>query len=232
MALIRSVAALPHPKAVMLGNHDAWWVGGWVGEKLEGRDGLEVVVSGVDGRWQGAGVYFSLLPTRPTRRAACPQVLPHPARPAAVPSCPGGGHNAGSARRACCRRRGQGCVVVALFWVVWLGRHRPAARLVLLQHLSPWCPPSHHGGPPSTRRASPWSLLPPPRLAGSGSTPAIAAQLDALGGDHVGYASKRFPALGLTLLGGRPFSKGGRQWSDIAGVWAGRARAGYAAGRL
>lgn len=41
-------------------------------------------------------------------------------------------------------------------------------------------------------------------LAG-GSTPAIAKQLTALGADHVGYASKRFPHLGLSLLGGRPF---------------------------
>ena len=50
-----------------------------------------------------------------------------------------------------------------------------------------------------------------------GSTPAIARQLDALGGDHIGYSSKRFPELGLTMVGARPFSKGGKQWSDVAG---------------
>lgn len=55
-----------------------------------------------------------------------------------------------------------------------------------------------------------------PRHA-AGSTPAISEQLAALGGDHIGYGRKRFPALGLTLLGGRPFSKGGKQWSDVAG---------------
>ncbi|PRW59109.1 metallophosphoesterase [Chlorella sorokiniana] len=49
-----------------------------------------------------------------------------------------------------------------------------------------------------------------------GSTPAIARQLDALGTDHIGYSSKRFPELGLTLVGARPFSKGGKQWSDVA----------------
>lgn len=55
-----------------------------------------------------------------------------------------------------------------------------------------------------------------PRCAG-GSTPAIAAQLQALGDDHIGYSSKRFDHLGLSLLGARPFSKGGKQWSDVAG---------------
>ncbi len=59
---------------------------------------------------------------------------------------------------------------------------------------------------------------PPP----GGSTPAIARQLDALGSDHVGYSSKRFPELGLTLVGARPFSKGGKQWSDVAGEQQGR----------
>ena len=62
-------------------------------------------------------------------------------------------------------------------------------------------------------------------LAG-GSTPAIAKQLAALGDDHIGYASKRFPQLGLTLVGARPFSKGGKQWSDVAGALPGRARRG------
>ncbi|KAI7839666.1 hypothetical protein COHA_006475 [Chlorella ohadii] len=57
-----------------------------------------------------------------------------------------------------------------------------------------------------------FSEAPPP----GGSTPAIARQLDALGSDHVGYSSKRFPELGLTLVGARPFSKGGKQWSDVA----------------
>ncbi|KAL4434484.1 hypothetical protein ABPG75_000925 [Micractinium tetrahymenae] len=53
-----------------------------------------------------------------------------------------------------------------------------------------------------------------------GSTLAIAAQLEVLGEDHVGFSSKRFPHLGLTLLGGRPFSKGGKQWSDIADFYS------------
>ncbi|PSC67882.1 metallophosphoesterase [Micractinium conductrix] len=113
VALIRSVAALPHPKAVMLGNHDAW---------------------------------FSLTPRGRQRYLR--------ALAAGTTLAARGGHAAGGGDK------------------------------------------------------------------GSGSTPAIAAQLDALGGDHVGYASKRFPALGLTLLGGRPFSKGGRQWSDIADFYA------------
>ncbi|KAL4419082.1 hypothetical protein ABPG77_002223 [Micractinium sp. CCAP 211/92] len=53
-----------------------------------------------------------------------------------------------------------------------------------------------------------------------GSTPAIAAQLQALGDDHIGYSSKRFDHLGLSLLGARPFSKGGKQWSDVADFYA------------
>lgn len=57
-------------------------------------------------------------------------------------------------------------------------------------------------------------------FSAGGSTPAISAQLQALGPDHLGYCSKRLPNLGLTLLGGRPFSKGGKQWSDVADFYA------------
>ena len=66
----------------------------------------------------------------------------------------------------------------------------------------------------------------PPGTAG-GSTPAIRQQLEALGESDVGYACRRFPQLGLSVIGGRPFSRGGTDWKIVAGVsWWGAWGAG------
>lgn len=48
------------------------------------------------------------------------------------------------------------------------------------------------------------------------SPTAVADQLAALNEQHVGYTSTRFPDLGLSVVGGRPFSKGGPRWDDVA----------------
>ncbi len=40
----------------------------------------------------------------------------------------------------------------------------------------------------------------------------VQAQLDLLGDCHVGYGCKNFPALGLSVVGARPFSWGGTSW--------------------
>jgi uncharacterized protein (TIGR04168 family) len=40
----------------------------------------------------------------------------------------------------------------------------------------------------------------------------VQQQLDLLGESHVGYAKLDFPTLGLTVVGGRPFSWGGSAW--------------------
>ncbi len=40
----------------------------------------------------------------------------------------------------------------------------------------------------------------------------VQQQLDLLGDSHVGYGKLDFPALNLTVVGGRPFSWGGPQW--------------------
>jgi uncharacterized protein (TIGR04168 family) len=40
----------------------------------------------------------------------------------------------------------------------------------------------------------------------------VQQQLDLLGEVHVGYGKLDFPALGLTVVGGRPFSWGGSEW--------------------
>ncbi|GAB4341260.1 MAG: hypothetical protein Fur0042_02600 [Cyanophyceae cyanobacterium] len=42
----------------------------------------------------------------------------------------------------------------------------------------------------------------------------VQQQLDLLGGDHVGYGSKAVPRLGLSVVGGRPFSWGGDDWKN------------------
>jgi uncharacterized protein (TIGR04168 family) len=42
----------------------------------------------------------------------------------------------------------------------------------------------------------------------------VQAQLDLLGPAHVGYGQLDFPELGLTVVGGRPFSWGGSDWKN------------------
>ena len=42
----------------------------------------------------------------------------------------------------------------------------------------------------------------------------VQQQLEALGEAHVGYGKLDFPALGLTVVGGRPFSWGGSEWKN------------------
>lgn len=42
----------------------------------------------------------------------------------------------------------------------------------------------------------------------------VQQQLDLLGEAHVGYGKLDFPALGLTVVGGRPFSWGGSTWKN------------------
>ena len=42
----------------------------------------------------------------------------------------------------------------------------------------------------------------------------VQVQLDLLGETHVGYGKLDFPALGLTVVGGRPFSWGGPEWKN------------------
>ncbi len=44
----------------------------------------------------------------------------------------------------------------------------------------------------------------------------VQAQLDLLGTAHVGYGKLDLPALGLTVVGGRPFSWGGSDWTNDA----------------
>eukprot|EP00887_Chlorella_sp_A99_P000635 scaffold5.g635.t1 len=72
-----------------------------------------------------------------------------------------------------------------------------------------------------------WDAPPAPAPAAVGgdgapstsSRDGVGRQLDALGGSHVGYSSRRFPRLGLSVVGGRPFSKGGAAWSDVAAFY-------------
>jgi len=42
----------------------------------------------------------------------------------------------------------------------------------------------------------------------------VQQQLDSLGAAHVGYSYLDFPALGLSVVGGRPFSWGGSDWKN------------------
>ena len=40
----------------------------------------------------------------------------------------------------------------------------------------------------------------------------VQLQMDLLGEAHVGFGKREFPELGLTIVGGRPFSWGGSKW--------------------
>lgn len=42
----------------------------------------------------------------------------------------------------------------------------------------------------------------------------VQQQLDLLGDAHVGYGRQEFPKLGVTVVGGRPFSWGGSEWKN------------------
>ena len=44
----------------------------------------------------------------------------------------------------------------------------------------------------------------------------VQQQLDLLGSSHVGYSKLDFPHLGMTVVGGRPFSWGGSEWRSEA----------------
>jgi len=48
---------------------------------------------------------------------------------------------------------------------------------------------------------------------------AVRTMLSTLGSDHIGFGAKHFEELGVAVVGGRPFSKGGKQWSDVASFY-------------
>ena len=56
-------------------------------------------------------------------------------------------------------------------------------------------------------------------ITATSSTSTINEILDIFGDTHVGFSSCPFPELGVTFVGGRPFSKGGKRWSDIAAFY-------------
>ncbi|KAL4521331.1 hypothetical protein Ndes2437B_g08078 [Nannochloris sp. 'desiccata'] len=52
-----------------------------------------------------------------------------------------------------------------------------------------------------------------------GTSLALEEMFRTLGKDHIGYSSTIFDQFGIALVGGRPFSKGGKRWSDIAAFY-------------
>jgi uncharacterized protein (TIGR04168 family) len=52
-----------------------------------------------------------------------------------------------------------------------------------------------------------------------GSSPALTEMLNLLGNQHIGFSSTIFDQYGVVFVGGRPFSKGGKRWSDIAAFY-------------
>ncbi|QDZ17824.1 metallophosphoesterase [Chloropicon primus] len=54
---------------------------------------------------------------------------------------------------------------------------------------------------------------------GGGSMEGVEEQLDLLGDDHVGLSAKCLPDLGLSVVGCRPFSAGGGDWSRFSNFY-------------
>jgi uncharacterized protein (TIGR04168 family) len=52
-----------------------------------------------------------------------------------------------------------------------------------------------------------------------GTSPALEEMFRVLGKDHIGFSSTIFDQFGVAFVGGRPFSKGGKRWSDIAAFY-------------
>jgi len=52
-----------------------------------------------------------------------------------------------------------------------------------------------------------------------GTSHALEEMFKTLGKDHIGYSSTIFDQFGIAVVGGRPFSKGGKRWSDIAAFY-------------
>eukprot|EP00216_Chloropicon_sp_CCMP2111_P005500 CAMPEP_0198247008 /NCGR_PEP_ID=MMETSP1446-20131203/46262_1 /TAXON_ID=1461542 ORGANISM="Unidentified sp, Strain CCMP2111" /NCGR_SAMPLE_ID=MMETSP1446 /ASSEMBLY_ACC=CAM_ASM_001112 /LENGTH=326 /DNA_ID=CAMNT_0043931333 /DNA_START=1457 /DNA_END=2437 /DNA_ORIENTATION=- len=50
--------------------------------------------------------------------------------------------------------------------------------------------------------------------------PKVSRQLEALGDDHVGFSTKSFPNFELSIVGARPFSKGGGDWNSVSPFYA------------
>lgn len=85
----------------------------------------------------------------------------------------------------------------------------PADELRAAQLLATGGSTSTTSGNGDAAASSSQSPPPPPRSK-------VQQQLDALGDDHVGYRERSLPGRGVAVAGGRPFSKGGSAWSNIA----------------
>ena len=94
----------------------------------------------------------------------------------------------------------------------------PVAHLLCLAPPAPARHLSSHYLPNPTHPTAPPNRIPANLAPTGGSTPAIRQQLEALGENDVGYACRRFPQLGLSVIGGRPFSRGGTDWAIVKGV--------------
>lgn len=53
----------------------------------------------------------------------------------------------------------------------------------------------------------------------AGSSPALEEMFTLLGNTHIGFSSTIFDQFGIAIVGGRPFSKGGKRWSDISAFY-------------
>jgi uncharacterized protein (TIGR04168 family) len=92
-------------------------------------------------------------------------------------------------------------------------------KLFILGNHDAWYSLTSRGRQRARRVATTSSNLAAARTAAAPPGQLVDRQLDILGINHVGFSSKRFPALGLTFVGGRPFSKGGGRWDDVASFY-------------
>jgi len=93
----------------------------------------------------------------------------------------------------------------------------PHPKAVILGNHDAWFSLTPRGRQRAVRMALMSSTL---RALSGGVTGGVPAQLQALGADHVGFSARHFPGAGISVVGARPFSKGGRRWDDVSEFYA------------
>ncbi|GAB4815730.1 hypothetical protein N2152v2_002776 [Parachlorella kessleri] len=170
--IIQRIAGVRHRKAVILGNHDAWY-----SLTERGRARLARKLAGA----QSA----ALLPGAPG-----PSPFKNPS------------HGAGAAAAA------PPAVGVAAQGGTRADAGAPTAAAASSGRSSRPVPAAAAGGGSSSGS-----------VGGGAVTPGVARQLELLREAHVGCSAAHFPDLNLSIVGGRPFTKGGKQWSDVAAFY-------------
>ncbi|KXZ44973.1 hypothetical protein GPECTOR_60g751 [Gonium pectorale] len=172
--LVKQISELPLPKAVILGNHDAW---------------------------------FTMTRRHSGRRAAPAQQHQQHHSSAGRPAPEAAASNGGAAN---------GTMAAATTAAASAVASSPEAQGKATQGKATQL---HKPAPPSPSASAASTPPAPGSAAGAASDgeplDGVSLQLAALGASHVGYGTMRLDERGYTVVGARPFSKGGRSFTSI-----------------